>query len=136
MWLIIQPCTPTTPSTSSTSTCSPVPAVPVPDRYLSSTSSGKYPQLGTPYCPTPITSLAPHINTIRILLWESLKRITWWILHYTRITNNWFYSLRVIITTSIQIPNDTTIQMHCTTAFGLILSRRTNTSAGTLYTAI
>ena len=26
--------------------------------------------------------------------------------------------------------------MHCTTTFGLILSRRTNTSAGTLYTTI
>ena len=48
----------------------PVPAVPVPEQSPA-VPAPEYTAV-YPYCPTPITSLAPHINTIRILLWESL----------------------------------------------------------------
>eukprot|EP01052_Picozoa_sp_SAG31_P010733 SAG31_NODE_596_length_13674_cov_3.806409_7_plen_72_part_00 len=49
----------------------PVPAVPVPEQYLAVPAAAN-----THSCvhqlPNAITSLAPHINTTRILLWESL----------------------------------------------------------------
>ena len=69
-----------------------------------------------------ITSLSPNIDQVRTLLWDSLYRITWWLQYYIRITINSIYSLQDIITTSIQVPNVTSLQMRCTTIWTDIIT--------------